>query len=188
MITSVMSTKYNIFCLTVTFVTILFSFILYCFNSSRFMAPENIEINLLNHEDIFHSKKWNFKVWRQNQEILKTNVKSVCKKYGKSLRLRVPITEFLYSSEDNLLFCKNAKVSFASISFSFSSIFKKVGTTSWLKNFLSVSSEYHPLLKTLKTNRQLHDAVPKLFKAPRLKSDRERRYIHILKILHLTFS
>ena len=123
MITSVMSTKYNIFCLTVTFVTILFSFIFYCFNSSRFMAPENIEINLLNHEDIFHSKKWNFKVWRQNQEILKTNVKSVCKKYGKSLRLRVPITEFLYSSEDNLLFCKNAKVSFASISFSFSSTY-----------------------------------------------------------------
>ena len=88
MITSVMSTKYNIFCLTVTFVTILFSFILYCFNSSRLMAPENIEINLLNHEDIFHSKKWHYKVWRQNQEILKTNVKSICKKYGKSLRLR----------------------------------------------------------------------------------------------------
>ena len=108
MITSVMSTTQNMFCLTVT--SIIVSFILYYLNSSRF--PESNKIDSLDHKDILKSKKWQYKDWRQKQETLKTNVKSICKKYGKSLRLRVPKTEFLYSSEKNLLFCKNAKVSF----------------------------------------------------------------------------
>ena len=59
----------------------------------------------------FNSKS-PLKVWSEKQEALKTNVKSICKKYGSSLRLRVPMTQFMYSSEDNLLFCRNAKVSF----------------------------------------------------------------------------
>lgn len=116
------------------------------------------------------------KVWSEKQEELKTNVKSICKKYGKSLRLRVPMTQFMYSSDDNLLFCRNAKVSFTAHStIIFKKAFKKVGTTSWLKNFLSISSEYNNLLNLLKTNRQLHDGVPRLFKAPSLRSDVERR-------------
>ena len=59
----------------------------------------------------FNSKS-PLKIWSEKQDALKTNVKSICKKYGASLRLRVPMTQFMYSSEDNLVFCRNAKVSF----------------------------------------------------------------------------
>ena len=59
----------------------------------------------------FYSKS-PLEVWSEKQDELKTNVKSICKKYGASLRLRVPMTQFMYSSEDNLVFCRNAKVSF----------------------------------------------------------------------------
>ena len=82
-----MSTKYKIVCL---FVVII----------------------LLSYMSLHFKRKSPFKVWSERQEKLKRNVKSICKKYGASLRLRVPMTEFLYSSEDNLVFCRNAKVSF----------------------------------------------------------------------------
>ena len=88
MFTSVMSTKHKISCLCVVIILLFFYILFYL------------------------SRRSPYNVWREKQEILKTNVKSICEKYGASLRLRVPMSEFMYSSENNLLFCRNAKVEF----------------------------------------------------------------------------
>ena len=88
MFTSVMSTKHKISCLCVVIILLFFYILFYL------------------------SRRSPYNVWREKQEILKTNVKSICEKYGASLRLRVPMSEFMYSSENNILFCRNAKVEF----------------------------------------------------------------------------
>ena len=104
-----MSTKHKIFFFLLSVVTILVSYFLY---SSRIIKPLSFVVSSLSDVRIPYSKKLQYEAWSEEQEVLKTNVKSICKKYGKSVRLRVPMTEFLYSGENNLLFCKNAKVSF----------------------------------------------------------------------------
>ena len=86
MFTSVMSTKHKISCLFVVIILLFFYILFYL------------------------SRRSPYNVWREKQEILKTNIKSVCENYGASLRLKVPMSEFMYSSENNLLFCRNAKV------------------------------------------------------------------------------
>ena len=51
-----------------------------------------------------------FKDWLQQKHDLSQNVDRVCRKYGHSLRKRVSMKEFMYDSEHDLLFCRNAKV------------------------------------------------------------------------------
>ena len=51
-----------------------------------------------------------FKAWLKEKDNLSENVAKVCKKYGSSLRKKVPMKEFMYDSEHDLLFCRNAKV------------------------------------------------------------------------------
>ena len=51
-----------------------------------------------------------FKKWLKKQETLKQNILKVCEKYGSSLRKMMPLNQFMYDSEHNLLFCRNAKV------------------------------------------------------------------------------
>ena len=51
-----------------------------------------------------------FKIWLGKKDDLNRNVKKVCRKYGQKLRKIVPMKEFMYDSEHDLLFCRNAKV------------------------------------------------------------------------------
>lgn len=51
-----------------------------------------------------------FKAWLKQKQDLSQNVNRVCRKYGHSLRKRVSMKEFMYDSEHDLLFCRNAKV------------------------------------------------------------------------------
>ena len=48
--------------------------------------------------------------WLEKQTKLKENIKKVCDKYGSSVKKTVPRREFMFDSEHNLLFCRNAKV------------------------------------------------------------------------------
>ena len=48
--------------------------------------------------------------WLEKQSKLKQNIKKVCRKYGSSVKKSVPSSEFMFDSENNLLFCRNAKV------------------------------------------------------------------------------
>jgi len=99
------------------------------------------------------SEDTKYKSWLKKQDKLKQNIKKVCNKYGSSLRKSVPSAEFMFDSEHNLLFCRNAKV----------------GTTTWLTHFLLLSSTYRHLYEDGNiTSKQLHREVPKLFKLPTL--------------------
>ena len=51
-----------------------------------------------------------FKAWLNQHNDFSKNMKRVCRKYGYTLSKRVPMEEFLYDSEHDLLFCRNAKV------------------------------------------------------------------------------
>ena len=53
-----------------------------------------------------------FKAWLKQKDDLSENVARVCRKYGQTLRKKVPMKEFMYDSEHDLLFCRNAKVCF----------------------------------------------------------------------------
>lgn len=109
-------------------------------------------------EDYGDIDEGQFKIWLGKKDDLNRNVKKVCRKYGQKLRKIVPMKEFMYDSEHDLLFCRNAKV----------------GTTSWLSNFLLISSKYQNLFNTIKSSKKLHVEVPKLFRAPQLKSFERR--------------
>ena len=61
----------------------------------------------LQNDDLEDTK---YKSWLKKQDKLKQNIKKVCNKYGSSLRKSVPSAEFMFDSEHNLLFCRNAKV------------------------------------------------------------------------------
>jgi len=103
--------------------------------------------------------------WLEKQEKFKLHIKRVCNKYGKGVRKVVPMKEFLYDSKHKLLFCRNAKV----------------GTTSWLANFLLLSDDYRDLYdpKTgkIEGSKKLHKVVPQIFRAPVLKPyDRKRLF------------
>jgi len=99
-----------------------------------------------------------FKAWLKQKHDLSQNVDRVCRKYGHSLRKRVSMKEFMYDSEHDLLFCRNAKV----------------GTTSWLSNFLLISSKYQHLFSKIQSSKKLHVQVPKLFRVPELRSSERR--------------
>ena len=51
-----------------------------------------------------------YKAWLNQQSEFNKNVERVCRKYGYTLRKRVPMEAFIYDSEHDLLFCRNAKV------------------------------------------------------------------------------
>ena len=51
-----------------------------------------------------------FDSWLRGQEILRENIREVCKKYGDSIKKEVPISQFMYEVPHRLLFCRNAKV------------------------------------------------------------------------------
>ena len=53
-----------------------------------------------------------FQAWLKQKDELSENVARVCKKYGQTLRKKIPMKEFMYDSEHDLLFCRNAKVCF----------------------------------------------------------------------------
>ena len=101
-----MSTK-----LFICFLSILLSsFLLYKF--VKIITSESVFFSFNPIEDILDTEKRKYHVWKEKQEILKLNIDAVCKKYGKSVRIRVPMKEFMYDSQNNLLFCRNAKVSY----------------------------------------------------------------------------
>ena len=51
-----------------------------------------------------------FRAWLKQKHALSINVERVCRKYGSTLRKKVSMKQFMYDSEHNLLFCRNAKV------------------------------------------------------------------------------
>ena len=61
-------------------------------------------------EDYGDIDEGQFKIWLGKKDDLNRNVKKVCRKYGQKLRKIVPMKEFMYDSEHDLLFCRNAKV------------------------------------------------------------------------------
>ena len=61
-------------------------------------------------EDYGDIDEGQFKIWLGKKYDLNRNVKKVCRKYGQKLRKIVPMKEFMYDSEHDLLFCRNAKV------------------------------------------------------------------------------
>ena len=63
-----------------------------------------------NKEEIADIDEEKFKAWLNQQSEFSKNVESVCRKYGYTLRKRVPVEAFIYDSEHDLLFCRNAKV------------------------------------------------------------------------------
>ena len=51
------------------------------------------------------------KTWLERKDSLNTNIDRVCKKYGKSISKDVDTRNmFMFDSEHDLLFCRNAKV------------------------------------------------------------------------------
>jgi len=99
--------------------------------------------------------------WLDTQERLKENIQKVCQKYGSSVRKSVELNQFMFDSEHNLLFCRNAKV----------------GTTTWLTNFLLISSQHHHLYEQgFITDKQLHTEVPQLFRLPDLDEDKMKKF------------
>ena len=56
-----------------------------------------------------------FKTWLNQKNDFSKNVERVCKKYGPTLRKKVSMKEFMYDSEHDLLFCRNAKVGIMNI-------------------------------------------------------------------------
>ena len=85
--------------------------------------------------------------WLRDQNELKRTVKEVCAKYGDSVRLSVPSNQFMYDPQHSLLFCRNAKV----------------GTTTWLTNFLLLSDSRELYLNGSISSKSLHVTVPKMF-------------------------
>ena len=67
-----------------------------------------------------------FKAWLKQKDDLSENVARVCRKYGQTLRKKVPMKEFMYDSEHDLLFCRNAKVCFLIYFENFYSILKNI--------------------------------------------------------------
>ena len=63
-----------------------------------------------NKEEIADIDEEKFKAWLNQQSEFSKNVERVCRKYGYTLRKRVPMEAFIYDSEHDLLFCRNAKV------------------------------------------------------------------------------
>ena len=59
-------------------------------------------------DEYFKDEKFNN--WIEKQATLKQNIQRVCKKYGLSVKKIVPSHEFIFDSEHNILFCRNAKV------------------------------------------------------------------------------
>ena len=89
-----------------------------------------------------------FESWLQEQNDLKENINRVCSKYGGSLRMSVSKNMFMHDPRDNLLYCRNAKV----------------GSTSWLKNFLYLSDDEDLINRTLTRSQDLlHFIVPVIY-------------------------
>lgn len=104
-----------------------------------------------------YSEEEGFKSWWLGQAKLKENVRKVCDKYGQSLNTHVPLKEFMFDSNSKLLFCRNAKV----------------GTTTWLQQFLELSQyKKNILMKEFGANysKKLHRTVPGLFKITSLRN------------------
>ena len=51
-----------------------------------------------------------FRAWLKQKHAFSQNVERVCRKYGSTLRKKVSMKQFMYDSEHDLLFCRNAKV------------------------------------------------------------------------------
>ena len=51
-----------------------------------------------------------FREWLKQKHAFSQNVERVCRKYGSTLRKKVSMKQFMYDSEHDLLFCRNAKV------------------------------------------------------------------------------
>ena len=51
-----------------------------------------------------------FQSWWSGQTQIKKNIKQVCDEYGQTLNFEVPLSHFMYESNNKLLFCRNPKV------------------------------------------------------------------------------
>lgn len=98
-----------------------------------------------------------FQSWWSRQAELKENVRKVCNRYGQSLNSHVPLKEFMFDSNSKLLFCRNAKV----------------GTTTWLHQFLELSKYKKNIIVEefgSDYSKMLHRTVPSLFRIRSLRN------------------
>jgi len=96
------------------------------------------------------TEELDFQNWLQEKKNLNLHIETICKKYSKDVKMDLPSQSFMFDSKHNLLFCRNAKV----------------GTTSWLKNFLMISDQNQKQLSGKINGGNLHSIVPELFKLP----------------------
>jgi len=94
-----------------------------------------------------------FQDWLAEKVELNKNIRKVCRKYGQQVRKNVPFRDFMFDSKHNILFCRNAKV----------------GTTSWMTNFLLMSDQSHLYKSGQITSKILHRTVPDMFRLPDMR-------------------
>lgn len=102
-----------------------------------------------------------FQEWLKEKEKLNKNVKKVCQKYGQKVRKFVPLRDFMFDSKHNILFCRNAKV----------------GTTSWMTNFLLMSDQSQLYKSGQITSKILHRTVPDMFRLPDMRNSEFRNLV-----------
>jgi len=105
---------------------------------------KNVTCQAKNEEDS------DYQIWLKEKKSLNLHIQTICKKYDKDVKTHFSHQSFMFDSEHNLLFCRNAKV----------------GTSSWLKNFIMISDKTHMLKSGEINGGNLHSTVPKLFKLP----------------------
>ena len=118
---------------------------------------EEVDDNVLESDD--KEEVDELEAWLQDQEKLKRRMRRVCAEWGDSVRMRVKRNQFMYDRVHDLLFCRNAKV----------------GTTTWLTNFLLISDKKDLYLNGDITSRVIHTQVPPMFPLntdPRLMMDK----------------
>ena len=119
-----------------------------------------------------------FQEWLKEKEKLNNNIKKVCQKYGQKVRKFVPLRDFMFDSKHNILFCRNAKVYNGEIYIFYLSLLFKVGTTSWMTNFLLMSDQSQLYKSGQITSKILHRTVPDMFRLPEMRNS-EFRQEHI---------
>jgi len=89
-----------------------------------------------------------FQMWWKEQTDMKKRISRTCEKYGFSIRPQVKRKNFMYDPKHNLLYCRIGKV----------------GTTTWLNYFLSLSNLPNKSKILVDSSPKLHKRIPPLFK------------------------